>query len=59
LEEPQRFSELVLLSKDAAFCLEKVPFTVVADSEMAGRFLSRYRTSGFCLLRRCSVELLL
>jgi len=25
LEDPKRFSELVLLSKDASFCLEKVP----------------------------------
>jgi hypothetical protein len=50
LEDPQRFSELVLLSKDASFCLENVPFTVVADSEMAGRFLSRYT------FRRCGVR---
>ena len=50
LEDPQRFSELVLLSKDASFCLEKVPFTVVADCEMAGQFLSRYT------FRRCGVR---
>ena len=50
LEDPQRFSELVLLSKDAAFCLEKVPFTVITDLEMGGRFLSRYT------FRRCGVQ---
>ncbi len=50
LEDPQRFSELVLLSKDASFCLEKVPYTVVTDFEMGGRFLSRYT------FRRCGVR---
>ena len=50
LEDPQRFSELILLSKDASFCLEKVPFTVVTDFEMGGRFLSRYT------FRRCGVR---
>jgi hypothetical protein len=50
LEDPQRFSELVLLSKDASFCLEKVPFTVITDLEMGGRFLSRYT------FRRCGVQ---
>ena len=50
LEDPQRFSELMLLSKDASFCLEKVPFTVIDDFEIGGRFLSRYT------FRRCSVR---
>jgi hypothetical protein len=50
LEDPECFSELALLSKDASFCLEKVPFTVVADIEMGGRFLSRYT------FRRCGVR---
>lgn len=50
MEAPQHFSELVLLSKDASFCLEKVPFTVITDFEMSGRFLSRYT------FRRCGVQ---
>ena len=50
LEEPQIFSELVLLTKEASFCLEKIPFTVVADFEMDGRFLSSYT------FRRCGVR---
>jgi hypothetical protein len=50
MEEPQLFSELVLLTKEASFCLEKIPFTVVADCEMNGRFLSIYT------LRRCGVQ---
>ena len=50
MEDPQLFSELVLLTKEVSFCLEKVPFTVVADFEMNGRFLSSYT------FRRCSVR---
>ena len=50
LEDPHSFSELVLLSKDASFCLEKVPFKLITDLEMGGRFLSRYT------FRRCGVH---
>jgi hypothetical protein len=50
LEDPERCSELVLLSKDASFCLEKIPFRVIADFETGGRFLSRYT------FRRCGVQ---
>jgi len=50
MEDPQLFSELVLLTKEVSFCLEKVPFKVVADFEMNGRFLSSYT------FRRCSVR---
>jgi hypothetical protein len=50
MEDPQLFSELVLLTKEVSFCLEKIPFTVVADFEMNGRFLSSYT------FRRCSVR---
>jgi hypothetical protein len=50
MEEPELFSELVLLTKEVSFFLEKIPFTVVADCEMNGRFLSRYT------LRRCGVR---
>jgi PilZ domain len=50
MEDPQLFSELVLLTKEASFCLEKIPFTVVADCEMNGRFLSSYT------FRRCGVR---
>jgi hypothetical protein len=50
LEDPERCSELVLLSKDASFCLEKIPFRVITDFETEGRFLSRYT------YRRCGVR---
>ena len=50
METPHLFSELVLLTKEATFCLEKIPFTVVADFQMEGRFLSSYT------FRRCSVR---
>jgi len=50
MEEPELFSELVLLTKEVSFFLEKIPFTVVADCEMNGRFLSRYT------FRRCGVR---
>jgi hypothetical protein len=50
MEEPLLFSELVLLNKEASFCLEKIPFTVVDDREMSGRFLSSYT------FRRCAVR---
>jgi hypothetical protein len=50
MEEPQLSSELVLLTKEVSFFLEKIPFTVVADCEMNGRFLSSYT------FRRCGVR---
>lgn len=50
MEEPQLFSELVLLTKEVSFCLEKIPFTIAADLEMNGRFLSSYS------FRRCGVR---
>jgi len=50
MEEPLLFSELVLLTKEASFCLEKIPFTIAADLEMNGRFLQRYT------FRRCGVR---
>ena len=50
IEEPKQFSELVLLTKEASFCLEKIPFTLVDDCEMNGRFLSKYT------FRRCGVR---
>jgi hypothetical protein len=50
MEEPQLFSELALLTKEVSFFLEKIPFTVVADCEMNGRFLSNYT------FRRCGVR---
>lgn len=50
LEDPQRVSELALFSKDASFCLDKVPFTVATDCEIASKFLSCYT------FRRCGVR---
>jgi len=50
MEEPHLFPDLVLLTKEASFCLERVPFTLVADFEMNGRFLSSYT------FRRCGVR---
>jgi hypothetical protein len=50
MEEPHSFSELVLLTKEASFSLEKIPFTMVTDLEINGRFLSIYT------YRRCGVQ---
>ncbi len=50
LEEPQLFSELVLLTKEVSFCLEKIPYRVAGDCQMNGSFLSRYT------FRRCGVR---